>query len=335
VVRAASDLNLGAIVQRVDLVRGALEESGVAKVDKKTGRLRMSKIGVAKATIRPTSTLRRAVQGAGFGDRALGFARQRAVGRTGSPMSDPAPRSSRPPRQVIPTNVLDQLASYGSAILGRRTGRPEGSAFGREFVGPVVLALQGPDRDRAIQELYDAAAAAADPLEVVGAFFLLADWDPASKDERFLALQDVFLDYMRDRRYSSGHLTRYEADRWIALHGDLRSSFDRLVAVDVPMQTQVPAVVELDAGSSKALALTGPLPEGNAFFAERRLDGIYVVFSERQRSSHDPTRVRCEEDYLGSFSGMPDLLRAVGQMLGTRPYWADADLEPYFPTRRT
>jgi hypothetical protein len=82
------------------------------------------------------------------------------------------------------------------------------------------------------------------------------------------------------------------------------------------------------------LALASPLPDGNAFYGERQDDSTYVVFSERPRNSDDRTRQRYEESELGTFTSMSDLLRAVGQMFGSRPYWADDDLGPYFPSRR-
>jgi hypothetical protein len=201
----------------------------------------------------------------------------------------------------------------------------------------TMMVLDGEHRDTAIQELYNAAAAASDEdrsLATFGAYRLLAEYDGQLDDPRFWELCDASLDYMHSRGFSSGHLTGYEAQRWIAVHGDLRSSFDNIVDVAVPEPASAPPVDELDPGTNKLLALTAPLPEGNAFYAERETDGTYVIFSERQKSSDDPARMRYEESDLGSFTTMPDLLRALGQMFGTRPYWADADVDPYFPSRR-
>ena len=45
--------------------------------------------------------------------------------------------------------------------------------------------------------------------------------------------------------------------------------------------------------------------------------------------------VLLNESHLGSLGSLADLLRVLGQMFGTRPYWADPDLDPYFPSRRT
>jgi hypothetical protein len=43
---------------------GALETSGLAKVDRKTGEVKVRKLGIAKAALRPTKTIRNAINGA-------------------------------------------------------------------------------------------------------------------------------------------------------------------------------------------------------------------------------------------------------------------------------
>jgi hypothetical protein len=202
----------------------------------------------------------------------------------------------------------------------------------------TMMALRDERRDLAIKELYTAALTASDADRSVvtfGAYRLLAEYDGQLDDPRFWELCDASLDYMHSLRFSSGNLTGYEAQRWIAVHGELHSSFDGIVEVAVPDPDDAPPVDELGPGTNKLLALTAPLPEGNAFYAERGIDGTYVIFSERLKSSDDSTRMRYNESFLGSFTTMPDLLRALGQMFGTRPYWADADVDPYFPSRWT
>jgi hypothetical protein len=57
----------------VDAVQDALLESKVAKIDKKTGKLKVRKLGVAKAAIRPGQTVRQAIDGAAVGDRLRSY----------------------------------------------------------------------------------------------------------------------------------------------------------------------------------------------------------------------------------------------------------------------
>jgi hypothetical protein len=240
---------------------------------------------------------------------------------------------------VVSPEIIAHLEPFGQASLAARaSGCPiDDPRFGWNYIGGVVMALGGNERDVVIQELCEAVSAAPSQARdhvTFGAYRLIAEYDGNMDDERFWELCDASLEHMRSLRFSSGHLTGYEARRWLRTHGDLRSSFDGLVDVTVPEPDQAPTVDELDVGTCKMLALTDPLPDGNAFFAERGVDGGYVVYSERQRSLDDPTRSRYDEDELGRFKTMADLLRAVGRWFDRHPYWADDDLEPYFTSRR-
>jgi len=240
---------------------------------------------------------------------------------------------------VVPGEILALLSAYGTAVLSARlAGKPvtDPRFDWGAFLGPVHTPLMLGDRDRVIGELYDAAVNAEDrETAIVGAYRLLAEFNPELDDSRFLSLYDEALESMHAAGFSSGHLTRPEADRWIAVHGDLPSSFDGIIEIEVPDREHSPPAKRLEAGASRMLALTEPLPQGNAFFAERSSDEAYVVYSERQQSADNPTRARYEEDQLGTFDSLEDLLRAVGEMFGTPPYWFDQDLEPYFPRRRS
>jgi hypothetical protein len=134
------------------------------------------------------------------------------------------------PRKAVPSSVIASLAEYGKSVINAKRSMTSMAdpRFEWEFMSPVMLGMNGPQRDQIIQELYDAALADPDrPMATIGAYKLLAEYDGNLPDERFVVLRDAYLNLMRDMGFSSGHLTGYESDRWIALHGDLRSSFDR------------------------------------------------------------------------------------------------------------
>lgn len=57
----------------IDAVQDALIESKVAKIDKRTGKLKVRKLGVAKAAIRPGQTARQAIEGAAIGERLRSY----------------------------------------------------------------------------------------------------------------------------------------------------------------------------------------------------------------------------------------------------------------------
>jgi hypothetical protein len=244
----------------------------------------------------------------------------------------------RRPNTLVPAEVLRLLPAYGEAVLrARRAGRPliDERFDWSNFVGPVHMILMSGDRDRAIEELSQAAAAAPDrDLATLGAYRLIAEFNGQLDDSRFLRLYDASLEYLRASGLSSGQLTGHEAQRWVATHGELRSSFDGIVEVAVPDAAMAPPAKPLAVGEARMLALIGPLPEGNACFAEHRDDGRFAIFMEGPWSVDDPRRVRVDQPAMGVFASLPELLRALGARLGTPPYWVDEDLAPYFPQRR-
>lgn len=62
--QAQRHINPLAVQHGIESVQGALTESGVAKIDKKTGQLKIKKTGVVRAAIQPTRALRKAAEGA-------------------------------------------------------------------------------------------------------------------------------------------------------------------------------------------------------------------------------------------------------------------------------
>lgn len=156
---------------------------------------------------------------------------------------------------VVPGEILALLSAYGTAVLSARlAGKPvtDPRFDWGAFLGPVHTPLMLGDRDRVIGELYDAAVNAEDrETAIVGAYRLLAEFNPELDDSRFLSLYDEALESMHAAGFSSGHLTRPEADRWIAVHGDLPSSFDGIIEIEVPDREHSPPAKRLDAGSGR------------------------------------------------------------------------------------
>jgi hypothetical protein len=255
---------------------------------------------------------------------------------------------SKRKRTVLSAATLDKLVEYGHVVLdARRTGRPvtDPRFDWTNFLGPIHMAMSTSDKDAIVDELFEAASSAGQrDLATLGAYRVLAEFSHMD-DRRYLQLCDASLDYLRSAGLSSNQLTGYEAQRWTETHGDLRLSFDRLFEVSVPSPIEAPPVKQLARGETRMLTLTGPLPGGNAFFAEHRPEGGYIVFLEGPQSvlNHAPglrllswsERVREDQISMGVFDSLPALLRDLGHRLGIPPYWADDDLEPYFPQRRS
>ena len=71
--QAQQHINPLALQHGVESVQGALTESKIAKVDADTGKLKIRKLGVARAVIAPGKALRRAVEGAAVADHLKAY----------------------------------------------------------------------------------------------------------------------------------------------------------------------------------------------------------------------------------------------------------------------
>lgn len=240
---------------------------------------------------------------------------------------------SKRPKTLVSAEILSQLNSFGneaweSTISSRPITDPryDWNTFFAKFV-PAYQA----DFAEAIRELH--AAAGADPLARYGGYRLLREFEPASKDPLYLDLMDAALQMMRERGLSSGYMSGYESERWISLHGDLRTSFDRIVEVSPPPKDAA-TDIELEPGQSLMVALMGPDPLHNQFWVERIDATTYGTFSMRRKDSDATIHSRIEEEWIRRSDSVAGILRNLGAHLRTPCYWVHPDLEPYFTERR-
>jgi hypothetical protein len=240
--------------------------------------------------------------------------------------------SQRRSAGLVPGDILKQLSAFGHASLDAKA-RGQSVTDSRfdwpNFFSRVLPAYQA-SPTQAIAEIR--AAAGTDPYAMFGGYRVIAEFEPAAQDPLFLEMMDAGLRLMYDRKLSSGHLSRYEADRWIDTHGDLRRSFDRIVEVAPPEQHAVS--VSLAPGQSLLVARMGPGELDNQFFIERTGESSFRAFSMRKWNSDAVTLTRCEEPTIPESETAGGLLRSLGRDLGLRPYWAHEQLDPFFSERR-
>ena len=240
---------------------------------------------------------------------------------------------ARRPKTLVPSEVLNQLNSFGNASWDSKVNtqpitdpRFDWSNFFSKFL-PAYQA----DLTQAIAELH--AAAGADPLARYGGYRVVAEFDGACKDPLYLDMMDAALQMMYDRGLSSAYMTGYERDRWVETHGDIRTSFDRIVEVATPAIDAVSGI-ELEPGQSLMVTMQGPGPLDNQFWIERPDETTYGAFSMRLWDSDAVTLTRCEEREIGTFDTLEGVLRRLGAYLRTPSYWVHPELDPYFTERR-
>ena len=239
----------------------------------------------------------------------------------------------RQSKSLVPPLLLEQLAAFGKASWeAKQNSQPvHNSLYDWDNFFSQFLSAYNANLSGAIAELHQAAGA--DPFARYGGYRLVAEFDGACKDTLYLAMMDSALQMMYEHGLSSGHMTGYERDRWIATHGDLRTSFDRVVEVERPTVVSVPQF-ELGHGQSVMVARMGPGEFDNQFWVER-VDGVtYRAYSMRRSDSEAVTLTRYEEESVGSFESLGAIFRGIGDYLRTPSYWVHSELVPYFPERR-
>lgn len=240
--------------------------------------------------------------------------------------------SNRSSAGLVPSAILKQLSAFGHAsfdakVSGQSVTDPRYDWS--NFFSHMLPAYQT-NLAQAIAEIHTAAGR--DPYAMYGGYRVIAEFEPASQDPLYLEMMDAGLKLMYDRKLSSGHLTGHEADRWIKTHGDLRTSFDRIVEVAPPEHHTVR--VNLIPGESLMVAKMGPDPLDNEFYIECIGENAFGTFSMRKWDSDDVTLTRCEEPAIPQSDTAGGVLHSLGQHLRLRPYWAHEQLEPFFPERR-
>jgi len=240
--------------------------------------------------------------------------------------------SKRNSSGLVPRDILNQLSAFGHASFDAKV-RSQAVTDPRydwsNFFSRVLHAYQA-NATQAIAEIHTAAGS--DPYAMYGGYRVVAEFEPATQDPRYLDMMDAGLKLMYERKLSSGHLTGYEAERWIKTHGDLRTSFDRIV--DVAPAEHHTVSVNLAAGESVMVAKMGPDPLDNQFHIERIGENTFRAFSMRKRDFDDLALTRCEESSIPQSDTADGVLRSLGLYLRLRPYWAHEQLEPFFPERR-
>jgi hypothetical protein len=139
--QAQQHINPLAVQHGFESVQGALTGSGVAKIDKNTGRMKIKKTGIARAVVQPTRALRKAAEGAAVSDHLKAYNDSQAARHQGSTASG-AGRASA-------AGSAGEFASYASK-----------RDYLRDWARRLVIAAGLPPTEQLVLEHANMAAAA-------------------------------------------------------------------------------------------------------------------------------------------------------------------------------
>lgn len=136
--QAQQHVNPVALQHGIEAVQGALTESRIAKIDKSTGKLKVKKLGIARAAIRPTKTLRQAIDGAALAERLKAY----------NDSTRPAPPARTGGNSAAASGSAAEFSSCGSK-----------QEYLRDWARRLVVAAGVPPTDQLVRQHADMAAA--------------------------------------------------------------------------------------------------------------------------------------------------------------------------------
>jgi hypothetical protein len=119
--QAQQHVNPVALQHGIEAVQGALTEAKIAKVDRNTGRIKIKKVGVARAALQPAKTVRRALDGAAVAEHLKAYSEtsQSAMGGQlrGSEEVGRATAASSPAEFASYSSKRDYLRDWARRLI--------------------------------------------------------------------------------------------------------------------------------------------------------------------------------------------------------------------------
>lgn len=225
------------------------------------------------------------------------------------------PLFSRRPQTRLPADILAQLEQ-----LGRAAYDPSGYESPWQLT-VAMYHLAQEDRDSFLADLA-AVALPAGGWPVYGAMKLIMDiLEPDLDQPDFNAIALAGLEFFRSHGVPTSRLSPNEMGLWHRLQGD---DAPWLVGRPPPPDRLTP----LQPGEVRRVAQVFPGPRSNVIYVKQTAPDRYVAVVDGEWSEEDRRRV--QNEWYAARS-LHDLYVRIGQGLQTPCYWADHELEPYFP----
>jgi hypothetical protein len=145
--------------------------------------------------------------------------------------------------------------------------------------------------------------------------------DPKLDQPDFNAIALAGLEFLRSHGVPTSRLSLNEMDLWHRLRGD---DAPWLVGRPLPSDRLTP----LQPGEVRRVAQVFPGPRSNVIYVKQAAPDRYVAVIDGEWSEEDPRRV--QNEWYGART-LHELYVLIGRGFQTPCYWADQELEPYFP----
>ncbi|HTZ91093.1 MAG TPA: hypothetical protein VMB74_01750 [Streptosporangiaceae bacterium] len=306
--QAQQHINPLALQHGIESVQGALTESGVAKIDKSTGRMRIKKTGIARAAVQPTRAMRKAVEGAAFTDHLRAY-NESLAGRQANPDAEDG--------QIGP--LAAELARYGQA---RWTGEltPFDATPFDERLAPMTL-----DQLRGWVSRLSPVAISAGGWAVLGAEYVVMPRDGQLKDlPAYRAIITAALDFQRDSGVWESQLAPQELVFWHQGHGD-----EPWLPRREPPLREAAVITPLPVGQERRIAVMTMHADSSQVYVSHPDPDRYIAIVEApvERGSNRG-RVRNEADSAGN---LYDLYLKVSQAMMLPNHWMDFEFGLFLP----
>lgn len=221
----------------------------------------------------------------------------------------------RRPRRRLPADILAQLEQ-----LGRAAYDPS-SAEAPWQLTVAMYQLAQEDRDGFLGELATVSLPAGG-WPVYGAMKLVMDiLEPKPDQPDFNAIVLAGLEFLRSHGVPTSRLSPNEMDQWRRLRVD---DAPWLMGRPVPPDRLTP----LRPGEVRRVAQVFPGSSSNVIYVKQAAPESYVAVIDGEWSAEDPRRV--QNDWYQARS-LHELYVRIGEGFQTPCYWANRELEPYFP----
>lgn len=227
----------------------------------------------------------------------------------------------------MPADIAAKMAKYGRSRRNPPRDASELLAYDPYESGAYIETLRAmpPDEQRAwVIALSDAVVPLGGWAAYGAADLVMAAMDHPVDLAAYRSILDARLQFQRSSCVWESELSINEKVYWRETHPD-----ELWMTPTNPPSRDAAVITDLPVGQERRIAVMSAVPDSNEVYAYRPEAGRYVAIVEAPvERGADRGRVRDEADWADN---LYDLYCKLGQHMHLSNYWADPELEPFFP----